>query len=116
MELKFALRKSRHLNFLYYLVFENNALHRTVSAIVGDESHTVEERCMSIILNTLCSLSLSYNVNLKNCYIRKNSTFCKQHFKASQAQHQNIAGNYSSFFVFFPLIVFLLILPAASYM
>ena len=46
LELKFALRKSRHLNFLYYLqlVFENNALHRTVSAIVGNESHTVEER------------------------------------------------------------------------
>ena len=45
MELKFALRKSTSCNFLYYSVFENNTLHRTVSVIVVDEWYTVEERC-----------------------------------------------------------------------
>ena len=33
-----------HLNFLCYSVLENNALFWTVSTVVVDESHTVEER------------------------------------------------------------------------
>ena len=43
MEFKFALRKwTPQLN---YSVLENNTLNRTVSVIVVDESHTIEERC-----------------------------------------------------------------------
>ena len=35
--------KKVHLNFLYYSVLENNALHQTVLAIVAEESHTVKK-------------------------------------------------------------------------
>ena len=41
---KFQCFEKVHLNFLYSSVLENNAIHRMVSAIVVDESHTVEER------------------------------------------------------------------------
>ena len=45
---KFQCFEKVHLNFLYYSVLENDALqhttYRTVSTIVVDESHTVEER------------------------------------------------------------------------
>ena len=58
MELKICFEKVP-LNFLYHLVFENNALHQTVWVIVIDELHTVEERC------TATTSGNNYSIRMK---------------------------------------------------
>ena len=54
-----------------------------MSAIVVDESHTVEER-----------RTLKQQLKSEDRAIRKNTTSCKQHLK-SRAQRQNIHGQSS---------------------
>ena len=65
---KFQCFEKVHLNFLYYSVLENNALQRTTSNGVRDCGRWIaysRRKAHSVILHTWCSLSLSYNSNLK---------------------------------------------------
>ena len=113
MELKFALRKStstfsitRCLRITHYIEQCQRLWSTNCTQQKKDAQHNSEY---------FVQLKFKLQRKSEDCPICKNSTFYKQHLKARRAQHQNIAGNYSSFFVFFLLIVFLLILPA-SYM
>ena len=65
---KFQCFEKVHPNFLYYSVLENNALQRTTSNGVRDCGRWIaysRRKTHNIILHTWCSLSLSYNSNLK---------------------------------------------------
>ena len=113
MELKFALRKSTStfsitqcLRITHYIEQCQRLWSTNFTQQKKDAQHNSEY---------FVQLKFKLQRKSEDCPIPKNSTFCKQHLKASQAELQNIAGNYSSFFVFFPLIVFVLILPS-SYM
>ena len=100
MELKFALRKStstfsitRCLRIMHYIeqcqgLWSTNCTQQKKDGQHNSEYFKFKLQCKS-----------------EDCLIRKNSTSCKQHLKAGLAQHQNITGNYSSFFVFSPYCI-----------
>ena len=74
-----------------YRITHSSAIHRTVSAIVVDESHTVEERRTYFFA---CLLKFKLQLKSEDRAIRKNTTSCKQHLR-SRIQRQNIHGQSS---------------------